>query len=106
MREEKYPSILLKLAVGLLACGAAINPLASKQSTLAASYWQSASLAQSPKPAPAPPRWLGLIGEYGPDDNILIISEMNGSLTAYFNRAGPELLVETSKNNFVIAPES
>ena len=25
----------------------------------------------APKPAPAPARWLGLIGEYGPDNEIL-----------------------------------
>jgi len=60
----------------------------------------------NPKPAPPPTRWLGLIGEYGPDDNILIILEMNGSLRALFRRVGPELLVENSPNSFVIAPES
>jgi len=89
----------------LLACGVAIIASPSVQSTIAASYEQSEAPAPQPKPAPAPARWVGLIGEYGPDDNILIICEMNGSLSAFFNRAGPELLVETSKNNFVIAPE-
>jgi D-alanyl-D-alanine dipeptidase len=106
MREKKYSSFWCRLSVVLLTCAAAIIPSAITQSTLAVSYGQSAALAPQPKPAPAPARWLGLIGEYGPDDNILIILEMNGSLSAFFNRSGPELLVEMEKNTFVIAPES
>jgi len=106
MREKKYSSFWFRLSVVLLTCAAAIIPSGVTQSTLAVSYGQSSSLASQPKPAPPPARWLGLIGEYGPDDNILIILEMNGSLSAFFNRSGPELLVETAKNTFVIAPES
>ena len=29
--------------------------------------------APQPKPAPAPARWSGLIGEYGPDDDVIVI---------------------------------
>src|SRR5438552_6474816 len=52
------------------------------------------------KPLPAPARWRGLIGEYGPDDNILIILEKDGELAALFKRAQLETLVEVSKNVF------
>jgi D-alanyl-D-alanine dipeptidase len=45
-----------------------------------------AQLAPTPKPAPAPARWREVIGEYGPDDNILIIFETEGHLFALFNR--------------------
>ena len=43
----------------------------------------------APKPAPAPARWLGLIGEYGPDSDILYILEKDGKLHASFKRAEP-----------------
>lgn len=56
-----------------------------------------------PKPAPAPTRWLGLIGEYGPDDNVLIIFESDGKLCAHFKRAEREPLDEISKNVFKFA---
>ena len=61
------------------------------------------SLAPPPKPAPAPARWLGLIGEYGPDDNILIIFEQDGTLRAHFKRAERDKLNEISKNEFKLA---
>src|SRR5258708_331848 len=46
---------------------------------------QSTAPAQT-KPLPAPARWLGLIGEYGPDKDILIIIEKDGRLCALFKR--------------------
>lgn len=55
--------------------------------------------AQS-KPKPAPARWLGLIGEYGPDDDILIILEKDGRLCALFKRTELELLEEVSRDVF------
>jgi len=69
----------------------------------------SSSLAQltiAPRPEPAPARWRGLIGEYGPDDNILIILERDRRLFAFFKSAGPELLAEQTRNAFLVAPES
>lgn len=60
---------------------------------------QSTAPAQ-PKPAPAPTRWLGLIGEYGPDDDILIILEKDGKLCASFKRAEPEPFNEITRNVF------
>ncbi len=52
------------------------------------------------KPLPPPVRWLGLIGEYGPDDDILIILEKDGKLWASFKRAEPEPLDEINRNVF------
>ncbi|HJT66150.1 MAG TPA: M15 family metallopeptidase [Pyrinomonadaceae bacterium] len=56
--------------------------------------------SNAPKPAPPPTRWLGLIGEYGPDDNILYILEKEAELQASFKRAEPETLQEISPNVF------
>ena len=60
----------------------------------------------APKPAPAPARWLGLIGEDGPDTEILSILEKDGKLSASFKRAAPETLLEISKNVFGFSPLS
>lgn len=65
--------------------------------------YASQSLNAPAKPAPAPARWLGLIGEYGPDDNVLIIFESDGKLCAHFKRAEREPLNETSKDIFKFA---
>lgn len=60
---------------------------------------QSTGPAQA-KPQPPPVRWLGLIGEYGPDDGIVIILEKDGKLCASFKRAEPEPLDEITRNVF------
>jgi len=52
------------------------------------------------KPASPPDRWRGLIGEYGPDDNILIVFERDGRLSTVFKRTEIETLKEVSNNNF------
>jgi len=52
------------------------------------------------KPDPAPKRWLGLIGEYGPDNGILYILEKDGHLCALFKGSDIEILDEASNNNF------
>jgi D-alanyl-D-alanine dipeptidase len=51
-------------------------------------------------PAPAPARWRGLIGEYGPDDNIVIVLEKDGGLFALIKRERLEPLTEVSRNAF------
>src|SRR5262249_50405226 len=39
-----------------------------------------------PKPAAPPARWRGLIGEYGPDNDIVYVLEKDGRLQALFKR--------------------
>jgi D-alanyl-D-alanine dipeptidase len=53
-----------------------------------------------PKPAPAPARWRPLIGEYGPDNDILYVLERDGKLCVSFKRAEPECLEELPKGSF------
>jgi D-alanyl-D-alanine dipeptidase len=60
---------------------------------------QSSAPAQA-KPLPAPARWRGLIGEYGPDNDILLILEKDGKLCALFKRVEFAPLDEISKNVF------
>jgi D-alanyl-D-alanine dipeptidase len=62
-----------------------------------------AAQATTPKPAPPPARWLGLIGEYGPESDILYILEKDGKLSASFKRAEAELLKEVSRNVFAFS---
>ena len=60
-----------------------------------------AQLAPTPKPKPAPVSWRGLIGEYGPDDDILIILEKDRRLCALFKRSQKfEVLDEVDRNTF------
>jgi len=54
-------------------------------------------------PLPEPDRWTGLIGEYGPDDNILIVLEKDGRLFALFKRTEFEPLQEVSTDVFKFA---
>lgn len=63
----------------------------------------SAAQINATKPAPAPTRWLGLIGEYGPDNNILYVLEKDAKLQASFKRAEPEPLQEISRDVFTFA---
>ena len=63
-------------------------------------FAQSSSL----KPAPAPARWLGLIGEYGTDKDIFYILEKDGKLCASFKRSNPEPILEVSRNVFKFSP--
>jgi D-alanyl-D-alanine dipeptidase len=52
------------------------------------------------KPLSAPARWRGLIGEFGPDGDILYILEKDGRLCALFKRVELAPLEEVSKNIF------
>jgi D-alanyl-D-alanine dipeptidase len=68
---------------------------------LVTSHPLAQSTPTSPKPAPAPARWRGLIGEYGPDDDILIVLEKEGRLCALFKRSQDfEILDEVDRNTF------
>lgn len=66
----------------------------------AAGIGASAQRSTSPKPAPAPERWRGLIGEYGPDDDIIIILERDGKLCALLKHTELEILEEVDQNAF------
>lgn len=55
---------------------------------------------QSPKPAPIPEKWKGLIGEYGWDYDTLYIFEKGGHLTALIEWVEYDPLTETSENVF------
>jgi D-alanyl-D-alanine dipeptidase len=92
-RLQRRFSIWFVLALTIAACCSVAISNASGVSTT-----QSAT-AQT-KPAPPPTRWLGLIGEYGPDNDILIILEKDGKLCALFKRTELEQLAEVSGNVF------
>jgi D-alanyl-D-alanine dipeptidase len=59
-----------------------------------------------PKPRAAPVRWRGLIGEYGPDKEILYILEKDGRLCASFKRAEPQPLDGISATVFRFSPQT
>jgi D-alanyl-D-alanine dipeptidase len=52
-------------------------------------------------PPPAPPaRWLGLIGEYGPDDAVRIVLERDGRLVLHGGANDETVLEETSDDHY------
>ncbi len=53
-----------------------------------------------PKPVPAPDRWRGLIGEYGPDDDVIIVLERDGKLCALLKHTELEILEEVDSDTF------
>src|SRR2546423_1277983 len=60
---------------------------------------QSSAAAQA-KPSPPPAHWRGLIGEYGPDNDLLYVLEKDGKLCALFKRVELETLEEISPSVF------
>jgi D-alanyl-D-alanine dipeptidase len=90
--------VLLTIFTALLASFSSI----AKTQTLARQLQAAAaqSVRVEPKPLPAPARFRGLIGEYGPDDHVLIIFEQDGQLRAHHDRAERERLNEISKDVF------
>src|SRR5436190_1746574 len=60
----------------------------------------SQSIAALPKPKPAPARFRGLIGEYGPDNDVVIILEKDAKLCALFKGGSPEPLDELANDRF------
>jgi D-alanyl-D-alanine dipeptidase len=83
---------------------ALVAPFSSTANTQTLARQLQASAAQSvrvePKPLPAPARFRGLIGEYGPDDDVLIILERDGKICALFKGGAVEPLDEVSNNVF------
>ena len=86
-RAKGKPALLLGLILNLVVfcCSIAIS---------------ASHAAGQAKPRPAPARWLGLIGEYGPDNDILYILEKDEKLCTLFKRVEFEPLEEISRNVF------
>ncbi|HSQ25047.1 MAG TPA: M15 family metallopeptidase [Pyrinomonadaceae bacterium] len=103
-KERNHLDSLTRRLLALTACLIVIITSTASRATPQSqpSAAQSTTSTQL-KPRPAPTRWLGLIGEYGPDDNVLIIFESDGKLCAHFKRAEREPLNEISKNVFKFA---
>jgi len=95
------PLALIAIAALSIPAGASSSSSGAVQSARAFAAGQSLNVG--PKPAAAPARWLGLIGEYGPDDNVLIIFEEDGTLRAHFKSANRERLNEVSRDVFKMA---
>src|SRR5512133_3768097 len=66
----------------------------------------TATAALKPKPLAAPSKWRALIGEYGPDNEILYVLEQEGKLSVSFKRAASEPLEQISRNVFKFATSS
>jgi D-alanyl-D-alanine dipeptidase len=92
-QQHRFVPLALTL-FGCLGVVAANIPATVHSST------RTGQLSASAEPLSAPARWRGLIGEYGPDDDILIILEKDGRLCALFKRTELEQLDEVSSNVF------
>jgi len=60
----------------------------------------AATVAQTPKPSPAPLRWRPLIGEYVSNNETVIVLEKDGKLYALQKRAGSGPMTEVAENAF------
>jgi CubicO group peptidase (beta-lactamase class C family)/D-alanyl-D-alanine dipeptidase len=56
-------------------------------------------------PKPAPPRWRGVVGEYGPDYDILYVFERDGRLWALIEWFFPYPLTEIARDTFAFPPQ-
>src|SRR5258708_6766882 len=99
MRSKHNLTHSLGLILNLLVCCCATVAGVTRSLPLPvlASLTAQSTAPTQPKPWPAPTRWLGLIGEYGPDKDILIILEKDGKLCALFNRVDFQPLDEISR---------
>lgn len=96
------PLASLALTLSLIAC-CSIAVATSKASSAGLQPQQYSSQSSAPaqaKALPAPARWRGLIGEYGPDNDILMILETNGRLCALFKRVEVYPLDELARDIF------
>ena len=106
--ESQYPNRLVSLALPVVILFACLTAVVASNATSAASSLASLQLADyapqsnaaQAKPLPPPARWLGLIGEYGPDNYILIILEKDGKLCASFKRTELYKLNELTNDIF------
>jgi D-alanyl-D-alanine dipeptidase len=103
--KHRNRQVLLVVLLTLIAGWA--NSLVTSTASIAGlhfNYTTQSNIPAQPKPAPAPARWRGLIGEYGPDDNVLIVLEADGQLVALFKRTDSQSLNEVSKDVFMFPP--
>src|SRR5438128_2868526 len=102
MRSKQNRTPWLGLILNLLVCCSATAAAVTRSLTLPVltSLTAQTSATAPGKPLPAPTRWLGLIGEYGPDNDILLILEKDGKLCALFKRVEFQSLDEISRNVF------
>ena len=103
--KHKLCDVSLTAILISIVCSNAVGPASASltrntRATSSAPKLDNAEQSVSTQPKPAPARWLGLIGEYGPDDDTVIILEQDGKLSASFKRAEPEPLDEISKDIF------
>ena len=104
MRNHLKQAILTGLASFALLCPSVVTAFARDQFPIR--QQSTVGTTGLTKPAPAPKRMHGLIGEYGPDDGILIILENEGRLCALFKGAKLECLIEPKQSSFVFGPDS
>ena len=92
MRNKQNRAFSLGLILNLVVCSCATAAAVTRSLPLPVLTSLTAqSTAPLPaKPSPAPTRWRGLIGEYGPDDDIVIVLEKDGKLCALFKGGQPE----------------
>ena len=85
----------------LVLCGSIVTGSPPFRATASVTRSPQLKTTSQPKPLPAPVRWRSLIGEYGPDDNILIVFEKDGKLCVLFKSSGTVgVLEEVSRNTF------
>ena len=107
LSENRKPNRLASLSLPLLTLFACLIALITSQASSTGrnlpDYTTQSNTPTQAKPSPAPARWRGLIGEYGPDDDILIILEKDGQLQVLFKTDRILLpLKEVGKSAFVL----
>ena len=98
--KKRVTSLALMLSLLAWCCSIVLTSKASSAGFRSNEQTAQLSATAQTRPLPAPARWRGLIGEYGPDNDILIILEKDGKLCALFKRVDLSPLDEVSKNAF------
>lgn len=93
--SDTQPAGLRQIVLALVFCLAWLGSLATSPPR---TFGQSVSATS--RPAPAPARWRGLIGEYGPDDHTVIVFEKDAVLHVLIKPERFEPLTELSRNVF------
>ncbi len=111
-QQERIASLAIVITLVACCCSIALFTSNASSAGILSSTLQSQpytaqlTVPAQAKPLPAPARWLGLIGEYGPDNDILLILEKYGKLCALFKRVELEPLDALGKNVFGFSMQS